>query len=502
MGKIIIVNSEDNEILVAVLENNVLEEVHLEREKDKGVVGNIYKGRVENIHPGIEAAFIDIGLSRSGFLHRSDLLTGVDEEMSLRILQGENVGTINKRRKKGVAAFVDEIKANDEILVQAIKESFQHKGVRLSTYISIPGRFLVLMPGLTGVGVSRKIKNYEERKRLKEMIEEIAPKNFGFIVRTEGEGKKLRDFKGDIKYLLHVWKKIQRGYKRAHPPYLLHQELDLASKVVRDLLVDDVEKLVVNSNVEYRHLKKVINLMAPHLRSRLELYRGKKPLLSTFNLDREIEKIFDTKVWLKSGGYITIEQTEGLMAIDVNSGRFKGKKNLEETALKINSEAAKEITRQLRLRDVGGIIVIDFIDMNSHQNRQKISQILKEAFKKDKAKTKVLDISQFGIVEMTRQRVRESLGEFVEDPCPYCRGKGRVKSVVSTALLALRKLKEYALITREKEIHLNLHPQVAQYLNAEKQDEIRIISRRFRKRIFIKGNEKLHRENIDFVPVA
>jgi len=276
----------------------------------------------------------------------------------------------------------------------------------------------------------------------------------------------------------------------------------LPSKVIRDLLVEDVEKLVINSKPLYQRLRKVINLLAPQFRSRLELYRGRKPMLSAFNLEREIEKIFETKIWLKSGGYITIEQTEGLLAIDVNSGRFKGKKNLEETALKNNLEAAREIARQLRLRDIGGIIVIDFIDMISSKNRQKVEQCLKESLKKDRAKTKVLNISQFGIVEMTRQRVRESLAEVVEEPCPYCRGKGRIKTVITMGLLVLRKVKEYAAQTKEAKIYIELHPQLAKYLNAEKQDEIKIISRRFRKKIFIRENEKLHREVINFVPAA
>jgi len=500
MKKMIVINNEDKETIVAILADKLLEELYLEREKDKGVVGNIYKGRVESIHPGIEAAFIDVDLGRSGFLHRSDLLTGADEETFKRILQGEKVGSF-KRKRKWLTSLIKELKVNDEILVQVIKESFRQKGVRLSTYISIPGRFLVLMPGLGGIGISRKIKTGEERKRLRGIIESVAPKNFGFIVRTEGEGKSPKDFKGDIKYLLHVWKKIQKNYKRVSVPKVLHQELDLSSKAIRDLLVENVEKVVVNSNSEFRHLKKVVNLLAPQFKSRLELYRGKKPMLAAFNLEKEIEKIFETKVWLKSGGYITIEHTEGLLAIDVNSGRFKGKKNLEETALKTNSEAAREIARQLRLRDVGGIIVIDFIDMNLSQNRQKVLQILKEAFKKDWAKTKVLDISQFGIVEMTRQRVRESLSDVVEEPCPYCKGKGRIKSVTTTSLLVLKKLKEYAALTKKKEIRLHLHSQVARYLNAERQDELKAISCRFRKKIVIGEDEKLHREAIIFIPV-
>ncbi|MEA3368802.1 MAG: Rne/Rng family ribonuclease [Candidatus Ratteibacteria bacterium] len=500
MEKTIVISYENKETLVAVLENKVLEGLYLEREKERGVVGNIYKGRVESIRPGIEAAFIDIGLSRSGFLHRSDLLAGADEETFQKILQGEKVGSFRKR--KWSTSLGKELKANDEILVQAIKESYRQKGVRLSTYISIPGRFLVLMPGLEGIGVSRKIGDAKERKRLKDIIENIIPKNFGFIVRTEGENKTPRDFKGDVKYLLHVWKKIQRNFKRAPSFNLLHQELDLASKAVRDLLVEDVDKLIVNSSSEYRRLKKSINILAPRFKSRLELYRGRKPLLTAYNLDKEIDKIFETKIWLKSGGYITIEHTEGLIAIDVNSGRFTGRKNLEDTALKINLEAAGEIARQLRLRDIGGIIVIDFIDMSFSKNRQKVYQGLKDCLKKDRAKTKVLNISQFGIVEMTRQRIRESLCEVVEEPCPYCRGKGRIKTVISTGILALRKLKEYAASTKEKNIHIEVHPQVAKHLNTEKQEQLREISRWFRKKILVQGNEELHREVINFIPAS
>lgn len=500
MEKTIIINYEDEETLVAILENKVLVELYLEREKDKGVVGNVYKGRVESIHSGIEAAFIDIGLGRSGFLHRSDVLIGADEGTFQEILHKEKLGGLG--RKKIPRALDKELKVNDEILVQVIKESFRQKGVRLSTYISIPGRFLVFIPGLRGIGISRKIKDFTERKRLKDIVEKNAPKDFGFIVRTEGANKESKDFKGDIKYLLHVWKKIQRNFRRSPAPKLLHEELDLASKVVRDLLVEEVDKLIVNSESLYRQLKRSINLLAPHFRSRLEIYRGKKPLLTAYNLDKEIEKIFEPKVWLNSGGYITIEHTEGLIAIDVNSGRFKEKKNLEETALKTNLEAAQEIARQLRLRNLGGIIIIDFIDMVSSKNCQKVSQSLKEALKRDRAKTKVLDISPFGIVEMTRQRIRESIGEIVEEPCPYCQGKGRIKSIISTGLLALRKIKEYASKTKEFEICIQLHPQVAKYLNSQKQDEIREISRHFRKKIVIQDDEKLHREKINFIPLS
>ncbi|MGB9620147.1 MAG: Rne/Rng family ribonuclease, partial [Armatimonadota bacterium] len=415
MSKEIIVNVDSRETRVAIIESGKLVELMVEREER--VVGSIYKCKVANVLSGMDAAFVDIGLDRNAFLYVGDVLPEMDDEFP------------SARREAGRAVKIkDVLKPGQELLVQVVKGPRGTKGARVSTRISLPGRYLVLMPEADNIGVSRKIEAEGERERLKRIGENIRPLGFGLIVRTEAESRSEAELRQDLEFLLRMWGQIQEKAAKVSAPGLVHQDLSLIYKTIRDAFGSDVSKMIIDSPVDYEKAVELIELISPKMRSRLHLYDESEPIFERYSIESEIESLLRRKVWLKSGGHVTFDSTEALTAIDVNTGKFIGSTSLSDTILKTNLDAVVEIARQLRLRDIGGIIVIDFIDMASAKDRQKVVSALEKELHKDRTRTKICHISPLGLVEMTRKRTGETLTELVTEPCPYCQGRGRVES--------------------------------------------------------------------------
>lgn len=500
MYKEVLISVDENEVRMALLEDKVLEELFMERNEGRGIAGNIYKGKVEAILPGMEAAFVDVGLDKSGFLYVSDVANEVDifEEM-VATYEEEDTPRLKKEKKSYPSVSIEALlKKGQEISVQVIKEPMGTKGARLSSHISLPGRFLVLMPTVDHIGVSRKIVDRKERERLKKILQKIRPPDVGFIVRTAGEGKGKRELLADIRYLMDLWRRIEKTARRRSAPQLIHEELGLICRAARDFFGEDINRVIIDSREEGGNLRKFLRSFLPSLRPRVQTYRGDKPLFSAYNLEKEIDNALNSKVWLKSGGNLVIEETTALVSIDVNTGRYVGRENLEQTVLRINLEAAQEITRQLRLRDLGGIIIIDFIDMESEKNRKKVLRKLEESLKRDRSKTNIVQYSSLGLVEMTRQRTRENLSRILCQPCPYCRGRGIVKSIVTTSIGIQRRLKVICSRSGEGEIVVKAHPKVVSRLLGEDKEKITKLEQQFRKKIFIKEDKNLQLEEVKF----
>ncbi|MFH1190561.1 MAG: Rne/Rng family ribonuclease [Candidatus Omnitrophota bacterium] len=495
--KEIFINVTQQEKRIAVFENKRIEEFYTERLDDVNLVSNIYKGRVESVLPGMGAAFVDIGLEKNGFLYVADVVQGMG---SYEKLLDEGVAeeeTKKNERQKKMPPITQLLKKGDEVLAQIVKEPINTKGARLTTHISIPGRFLVLMPFDNHIGLSKRIESREERDRIRKIMENLKlPKDLGFIVRTAAQGASDKDFLRESRYLINLWNNIKVKAKKTKAPALIHSEYDLVLRVARDIFTVDVGKMEIDSKDDFRRISRFLNILAPHLRPRLKLHTDKAPLFEKFDIEKQIEKIYDRVVQLKSGGYLIFEQTESLVAIDVNSGKFIGRKNLEDTAFKTNIEAAEEVPRQLKLRDLGGIIIIDFIDMDYSDHRKAVFRTLERRLEDDKAKTNILNISSIGLVEMTRQRVRESIESKSYQKCPYCNGRGMVKSISTISIELIRKLEYVLQNTRPRELFVSMHPEVAYYVSSPEKNMIRSLERRFRKDIRIIEDPNIHIEEI------
>ncbi len=496
MHKEIFINVGQHEKRVAILENKRIEEFYIQRPDQVNLVGNIYKGRVESVLPGMAAAFVELGLAKNGFLYVSDVVSGMASFEKL-LGEGPDEEYIERNAKAPLPSISELLKKNDEVLVQVVKEPIGTKGPRLTTHISIPGRFLVLMPFDNHIGLSKRIESRQERDRIRKIIEELKlPKDIGFIVRTAAQGASQKDFFREARYLINLWQHIKVRAKRVKPPYLLHQEYDIVLRVARDIFTNDVSKLEIDSKNDFRRVLRFLRILAPHLRPRLKFYIEKTPIFEKYDIERQIEKIYNRIVQLKSGGYLIFDQTESLVAIDVNSGKFVGKRNLEDTAFKTNLEAAEEIPRQLKLRDLGGIIIIDFIDMESPGHRNAVFRTLEKELENDKAKTKILNISSIGLVEMTRQRTRKSIESKSYQKCPYCNGRGIVKSVSTIAIELMRKLEQALQDVKPREVFVSLHPEVACHVFNPDRNMIKPIERRFRKAIRVIEDPNLPIEDI------
>jgi len=496
MHKEIYINVTQHEKRVAILIDKKIEEFYIERPESVNLVGNVYKGKVESVLPGMGAAFVNLGLEKNGFLYVSDV---VSDPSSYEKILGESPieETREQEVKKPLPAINELLKKGDDVLVQVVKEPISTKGARLTTHISIPGRFLVLMPFDNHTGLSKRIESREERDRIRRILEELRlPKDVGFIVRTAAQGATQKDFAREARYLLNLWTHVKTRARRARPPHLVHTEYDLVLRVARDIFTNDVAKLEIDSKNDYRRISRFLRILAPHLRGRLRLYNEQLPLFEKFDIEKHIDKIYSRIVQLKSGGYLIFDQTESLVAIDVNSGKFVGKRNLEDTAFKTNLEAAEEVPRQLRLRDMGGIIIIDFIDMEFPGHRKAVFKTLEKHLEDDKAKTKILNISSIGLVEMTRQRVRKSIEGKSYQRCPYCHGRGIVKSIATISIELMRKLERIMQNTRSREVFISLHPDVAYYCSGPERNMIKPLERRFRKSIRIIEDANLHLEDI------
>lgn len=455
MSSKILINALDTEeCRIAKVLNNRLEEFHIETTAREVTQGNIYKGVVVRVEPSLQAVFVDYGAEKNGFLQKS--------EIHPDYFQDDPTGS---QTLKSI------IKNGQELMVQVTKEPFMKKGAMLTTFISLPGRHTVLMPGGKGVGVSRKIEEEEERKRIKEIMAPLLPEGFGVIVRTAGAECNKTTLTKDLKYLMKLWRTIKQGVNQP-APVLLHKERTLAQRVIRDYFTPEVTEILIDDETVYNDIREFIRMISPQQGQIVKLYKGDKPIFSKHQLEEQIASIFENRVGLKSGGSIVIEQTEALVSIDVNSGKATQKESIEQTALQTNIEAAQEIARQLRLRDFGGLVVIDFIDMRDRKHNLKVEKELKAELKQDKARVKVGRISAFGLMEMSRQRIRPSIQSINFEPCRYCRGKGVTPSVESLALNFLRRLRLETLKDGEGGIRGRVPGEVAGYLLNRKKKEL------------------------------
>ena len=504
MANEILINVNSGETRVALLESGGLVELYLERNSEQGISGNIYKGRVVRVLPGMQAAFVDVGLDKAAFLHVTDVYKDFEDWELLMPAQEDEGNGLPERDEEEEILHLDTpfhiedlLHEGQEILTQVSKEPLGTKGARITSHISLPGRHLVLMPMVDHIGVSRRIENEAERRRLREIIQGIKPAGCGLIGRTASEGKGEAEFRQDLDFLLKLWNNIQKRKATGPVPGLVHKDLNITLRAIRDLFTQEVERVVVDSEEEYRKILDFCDTFMPQLKSSIEVYNKEEPLFDFYGIEMEISRALGRKVWLKSGGYIVIEMTEALTAIDVNTGRYVGKRNLEDTILKTNLEAVKEIAYQLRLRNIGGIIIIDFIDMEKESSREKVFQALTEALKKDKSKTNILRISELGLIEMTRKRTRESLGRILSEPCFYCEGRGFLKSLSTICHEILREIQRDIRDLHGDKILVDVHPNVANLLYDEARSEVEELERRFRKRIIVSGKSDYHWEQYD-----
>jgi ribonuclease G len=499
MKQEIFINSTPQESRIALIEDSLLAEFFIERKEEMGVAGNIYKGKVARVLPGMQAAFIDIGMEKAGFLHASDFSNEPDD---VQLITGSGDDVEFEEAPKPLPSrrlpLEKQISRGEDILVQVAKDPLGTKGARVTSHISLPGRYMVFMPGTKHIGISRRIDSEEERKRLREIAQSLGTNEGGFILRTACEGRSKREIQRDLSFLTRLWRRIQQRARGATAPSLIHQDLDLIARSIRDFFSADTERVVIDSPKDHRRIVDFVHQFMPRLKPKVVLYTEKEPLFEHEGIEEKIAKALERRVWLRSGGSIIIERTEALTAVDVNTGRFVGKRNQEETILRTNLEAAQEVVRQLRLRNAGGIIIIDFIDMEKEANRKKVYDALKEALKKDKARTNILKISELGLVEMTRQRTRESLENQLLRPCPHCDGRGRIKSAATLAYDVLRAIKrQQAQIQNGKNIVVRLHPDIANFLYDERNRSLENLEREINHRIIIKASQELHHEKYE-----
>src|SRR5262245_30922060 len=494
--KEVIINSESLETRVGVLEEGKLEEFTIERTSDERLVGSIYKGRVRNLEDGLKAAFVDIGFEKNAFLHYWDIVPS-NFDSSVEIVEREG-----RRRDKPRITQKDIPRLyspGSDIVVQVTKGPIGTKGPRVTTNLVLPGRYLVLLPNSEQSGISRKIENQEERQRLKTILRKLSiPEGMGVIIRTVGEGQQARYFVRDLALLLEEWKDIQERIKKMPSPACVFQEPDLIERTVRDFLTEDVERIVVDSSQQYDRMRLMIAKISKRSADKVKLYSDHQPIFDRFNITRQLETTFSRQVHLKSGGYIVIDETEALVAIDVNTGRHKSGKDQDSTIVRVNLEAADEICRQLRLRNMGGLIVLDFIDMKSRRDQQAVYHRMRDGLKRDKAKTHILPISQLGLMEMTRQRHTESVRQSVYDDCPYCKGRGKVKSALTMSVEIQRKLgeilKKRSRDESDFQLRIVVHPSVLDRLRTEDEKLIIDMEKRYFGKLSFRPDPALHAE--------
>jgi ribonuclease G len=549
MNKEMIISSSDLETRVAILEDDQVVEVFIERERQRGVVGNIYKGRVSKVLPGMQSSFIDIGLERDAFLYVSEVVNTVEEFERLESGDDEEaepelgeapipVGAVageagadddaaaaeslatqpeapakegrperrgrdrDRDRDRPQPKIEDLLKEGQEVLVQVVKEPLGTKGARLTSHVSMPGRFLVFMPTVDHVGVSRKIDSREERGRLRGIVREFREQHGftgGVIIRTAAAARSKEDIVSDLAYFHQVWTEIRQKMDARRPPALLFQEQSLVTKLLRDLLTDDYTAIRIDNEQEYRRVMALVERIMPSLVPRVKLYAKDYPILEEYGVQGEIDKALRSKVWLKSGGYLVINQTEALVAIDVNTGRYVGKRTgrLEDTIVKTNLEAVKEIVRQLRLRDLGGIIVLDLIDMEEKKNRQKVFQEVEKELRKDRSPSKAVQVSDFGLVIVTRKRVKQSLERQLTEPCPYCSGSGSIKSASTICYEILTEMRKIGPELDGRGVILRVNPDIARALKEEESIVLRELEETLGRPVTIKPDVHLHHEQFD-----
>ena len=509
MSKRIVVNAGPIETRVAVQEGNLLTDLYLERHRHRSIVGSVYKGTVTNVLPGMQAAFVDIGLAKDAFLYAGDYTASRGVEAAPVALPADEaedvadaeVDEAEPPRREAVAPIEQMLSRGQEVLVQVSKESLGTKGARATSFISLPGRYLVYMPQSQHVGVSRRIRDDRERDRLRAALRSLDLPPGGFILRTNAEGKGEAEFAADVEFLSRLWAQIQSRYAQATPPAVLHEEADLTFRVVRDLFSPEVDEFVVDSTEVHTKCLEYVRALVPALEDRVKLYTERAPIFDHYGIEKDIEKALRRRVWLKSGGYIVIDHTEALVSIDVNTGKYVGKRDFEQTVLKINMEAVGEVVRQIRLRDLGGIIIIDFIDMEVLEHREQVYKALKRALAEDKARTNVLEISELGLVEMTRKRVRQDLRALLSVTCPTCRGNGVTKSNETLAAEVYRVIQAKLAAESEParhEVIARVHPDLAVYFEGEGREELARLEAALDVKVIVQPVDKQeHREDYD-----
>ncbi|HET9439896.1 MAG TPA: Rne/Rng family ribonuclease [Longimicrobiales bacterium] len=477
MKREILISATPHETRVAILEDDILVELMVDRPDAERIVGDIYLGTVQAVLPGIQAAFIDIGTEKAAFLHASDVGPMSDEDEDD---EEDDVSRARRERRGIVAPIQDLLEKGQRVLVQVSKEPISTKGPRVTTHISLPGRFLVYMPGSRHLGVSRKIEGREERTRLRAMAKEVVPEGEGgVIIRTVGEELTREIFEREFKTLNSTWHKIQKRSKSSRAPALIHNEAKLTSGLIRDVFTQKVDALIIDSKEVYHEVKQYLMGVDPNLMSRVHLYMDPVPLFDKYGIEDAIREAFQRRVDLPSGGYIIIEPTEALVSIDVNTGRYTGRKDPEKTILRTNVDAAREIARQLRLRDIGGIIVCDFIDMETRSNQDRVLQELRTYLGRDRARTRAFAVSDLGLIEMTRQRVRPSLYQSMTQPCPDCGGSGRVFKPEVVLRRIERSIRRVSVQRSERTVMIRVHPQVAMYLLEDEPEFLRRITKQY-----------------------
>ncbi len=501
MGVEIAISIAREETRVAVLDNGVVTDLYGDRAKDQDFVGNIYKGRVAKVLPGMQAAFIDIGLEKAAFVHVSDL--SMDLESGDTLVEGDDDDNkdseVPKPKRQNSKPIEELLTEGQEVMVQISKGPIGTKGSRVTTYVSLPGRYLVFMPTVEHIGVSRRIPRDEERARLKEIMKRARRPGFGYIVRTVSEGVKEEELRSDVEFLHVLWQDVLTKRDQQPAPSLLHSDLSLSFRVVRDLFGRRVDRLLIDNREEYNAIKNFVQRFSPEQTSRIHFYDKEESLFDYLGVEQEIARAMSRKVWLKSGGYLVIDHTEAMTVIDVNTGRFVGKRDQEETILRNNLEAAREIAYQVKLRGIGGIIIVDFIDMEREKNRDKVYHALVDAMSSDKARTRISRVSDLGLIEISRERVREDLLRSLSEPCHYCDGRGYTKSPMSVAYEIFREVRRLGHEIEQQRVIVGAHPTVALLLQEQEQPGVEELERRYGAKILITPDERLHLEQFDLV---
>ncbi len=508
MSSEIIINSNPREIRVALVENNQLAEIFIEHKAKKGIVGNIYQGIVTKILPGMQVAFVNIGLEKAGFLYVGDIdlidlmefESDEDGSESMNLGQDESAEGKPSRMANRCIPIQDLLKEGQDIVVQVAKNPLGTKGARITSFITLAGRHIVYMPTVNQISVSRRIEDEAEKNRLKDLVAEIGRPDEGYIVRTAGLGRKKEDFLPDVNFLHKLWDNLKGRSDSQKAPCLLYEDLNLIFRSIRDLFNENVQRLVVDSKIDYEQCIEFCTNYLPHLVDKIEVYKEPVPIFDYYGIEIEINRALGRKIWLKSGGFITIDQTEALVAVDVNTGKFVGHSDPEETILTTNLEAVKEVVYQLRLRNIGGIIIVDFIDMAKEESKEIVWNSLTQELKYDRSRTNILKISELGLVEMTRKRVRGSLSQTLCDPCPYCEGSGQIKSTTTVCYEIIRALQR--LVTNnltQKNITIEVPPPVYDLLFEEETSYLDDIEKFYNIEVNVKVNPKLHQEKYTII---
>ncbi len=502
MSSEIFINSNQREIRVALMENNLLVELFIEHNAHKGIVGNIYKGKVTKILPGMQVAFVDIGLEKAGFLYVGDIdvidMLGLEDTVEPPPLAEEDKDHPfegKPGRPNHDVKIQDILQEGQEIMVQVAKNPLGTKGARITNYITLPGRHLVYMPTINHISVSRRIEDENEKERLKQLVSEVGNEGEGYIVRTAGQDAERSDFEADVSFLHRLWENLKKKSEGISAPHLVYEDLNLIFRSIRDLFTNDTERLVIDSKTDFNKCLEFCSSYMPHLSNKIELYKDPMPIFDHYGVELDINRALGRTIWLKSGGCIIIDQTEALVAIDVNTGKFVGHSDPEDTILKTNLEALKEVVYQLRLRNIGGIIIVDFIDMANEESKEIVSNVLKQALKSDRSRTRILKISELGLVEMTRKRVRESLVQTLCDPCDYCEGKGYIKSPSTVCYEIIREIQRRGTDNiSNKKLEIKVHPIIYDMLFEEDSGLLEEMEKQNNLEITFNVNPKLHRE--------